>query len=181
VFTLTVKNTFGCTTTCTITICVLDIRVPGTNGKKVYVCHIPQGNTGNPQTLALSVSSVSTHIFSPGHGDHLGTCDQVPCALPSIITRTPGKPINVIVGDIEALKVSALPNPSAGSFTVRIESSQKEPVTVRVIDLFGRSVLQTKVAANTTLRLGDNLVSGTYMIEAIQGSKTSKIKLLKMK
>jgi hypothetical protein len=41
------------------------------NGDKVAVCHIPPGNTGNPQTIWVSESAVPAHL---AHSDTLGSC-----------------------------------------------------------------------------------------------------------
>jgi hypothetical protein len=79
-FVVTVTNKYGCSSTAYITICVTDIRVPGTNGAKVYVCHTPSGKYNTPQTLQLLISQVSSHLGSSSCGsngtDRLGSCDQ---------------------------------------------------------------------------------------------------------
>ena len=40
---------------------------------KVVVCHIPPGNTDNPQTISVGESAVPAHLE---HGDTLGPCDD---------------------------------------------------------------------------------------------------------
>jgi hypothetical protein len=77
-FTVVTTNKYGCTTSCSITICVTDIRVPGSDGKKVYVCHAPPGNPANWNTLSISVNAVPSHLGNHT-GDRLGSCDQTPC------------------------------------------------------------------------------------------------------
>ncbi|NCI49244.1 hypothetical protein GWC95_04865, partial [Sediminibacterium roseum] len=52
-FSVTVTNKYGCSSTAVISICVTDVRVPGTNGAKVYVCHTPSGKNKTPQTLQV--------------------------------------------------------------------------------------------------------------------------------
>lgn len=178
-FTVTVTNVNGCKTTCSITICVLDIRVPGTDGKKVYVCHTPPGNPGNEHTLSISVNAVSAHIFNPGHGDHLGTCEQS-CGIPSM--ANPLRAIPVEEMQVEAFKVSAFPNPSHGYFNVMVQTKDNSPVEVRVIDVVGRIVFrQTNVSPNTSLHIGEKFLTGSYLIEAVQGANRQSLKLLKAK
>jgi hypothetical protein len=46
--------------------------------KKVYICHIPPGNPGNPLTLSISVNAVAAHLANHS-GDRLGSCSQTPC------------------------------------------------------------------------------------------------------
>jgi hypothetical protein len=43
----------------------------GDDREKVTLCHIPPGNTGNPQTLSIGYCSVKAHL---DHGDKLGKC-----------------------------------------------------------------------------------------------------------
>ena len=75
-FTVTVTNESGSSSTCSIRICVRDIRVQG-NNDKVYVCH-STARPGGTETLSMSVNAVPAHV--PGHpGDHLGRCDLLPC------------------------------------------------------------------------------------------------------
>ncbi|MBL0884213.1 MAG: T9SS type A sorting domain-containing protein, partial [Chitinophagaceae bacterium] len=45
---------------------------------KVYLCHVPPGNSGNPQTLKISVNAVAAHL-SNHSGDRLGSCADQGC------------------------------------------------------------------------------------------------------
>ncbi|MEI6946993.1 CBM35 domain-containing protein [Paraflavisolibacter sp. H34] len=77
------------------------------------------------------------------------------------------------------LSVTAVPNPSAGSFTLVLAGGETA-LTLRVFDLAGRMVeTQTGVAPNTTLRLGANYRPGVYLTEVIQGDKRRILKLVK--
>ncbi len=40
---------------------------------KVYICHVPPGNTGNPLTLSISINAVESHLRNHP-GDKLGSC-----------------------------------------------------------------------------------------------------------
>jgi len=176
-FTVTVTDKCGISTTCSITICVLDIRVPESNGK-VYVCHTPPGNPTNVQTLSISVNAVSAHIFNPGHGDHLGRCDQTPCGAASSFTTRNNPGVSGLQSD--AFILSAAPNPSAGYFNVLVKSGNQNPVEVRVTDVLGRVVFrQTNVMPNTNLRIGEKFGTGGYLIEAVKGANRQTLKVLK--
>lgn len=181
-FTVTITNRFGCTTTCTITICVTDIRVPGTGGKKVYVCHYPPGNPGNVQTLSISVNAVPAHIYSPGHGDRLGSCTQQPCTGPPQ-ELTAGNNVAARAATLPAgLEVKASPNPSTGGFSLQINSTEEGPVTVRVHDQFGRVVsVYNRIAPNSILRLNNRLRAGSYYVEVVQGGHKASVKLNKVR
>ncbi|HEU5165292.1 MAG TPA: T9SS type A sorting domain-containing protein, partial [Chitinophagaceae bacterium] len=173
-FTVTVTNNYGCATTCNITICVLDIRVEGTDGKKVYICHAPPGNPGNGQTLAVNVNSVKDHLISHS-SDKLGKCGQDPCSQQSrLMTST-----KMIVG--ESFKVSVLPNPSKTSFTLLIESNNELPVNIRILDVQGREINRLgNISANSIIKLGDKLNTGFYLAEILQGEERKIIKLVKI-
>jgi predicted extracellular nuclease len=173
-FTVTITNNNGCTTTCNIAICVLDIRVPGTDGKKVYICHAPPGNPGNGQTLAVNVNSVKDHLSSHA-GDKLGQCGQDPCSIQSRMITTN----QFITG--ESFKVAVLPNPSRSSFILSIESNNELPVNIRILDVQGREIDQLRTQpANSIVKIGNTLKSGFYLAEVIQGNEKKIVKLVKI-
>lgn len=172
-FTVTVTNNYGCTTTCNITICVLDIRVPGTDGKKVYICHAPPGNTNNGQTLAVNVNSVKDHLANHPN-DKLGQCGQNPCSPQSRIVTN-----NVFFG--ESFKVAALPNPSRTSFALSIESNSDSPISIRILDIQGKQVDRLgNISANSIIKIGDKLKTGVYLAEIMQGNERKTVKLIKI-
>ncbi len=112
-FTVLVTNKYGCTTTCSITICVLDVRVPGSKGKKIYVCHM--GVTG-PATLELNTSSVSSHISIPGHGDKLGKCGTSPCGPGRISAENEANEENEAPNAVQVA-----PNPATDMVTLKMQ------------------------------------------------------------
>ena len=170
-FTLTVTNANGCSNTCSIIICVTDIRVSGTN--KIYICH--KGNT-----QSVSVNAVPAHV--PGHtGDRLGRCDQQPCETENPLTLTSR---TAKVEEVETsgdFKVTAMPNPTRDYFNLQIKSSNKALITVRILDVYGRVLLtKTGIDPNTTLRFGENLFSGTYLVNVIQGKIEKTVKVIRI-
>lgn len=177
-FTVTVTNSYGCTTTCSITICVLDIRVPGTNGKKVYVCHAPSGNVTNRQTLSLSVNAVNTHLVNHT-GDKLGQCGQNPCSqLELMITENTS---TLKSNSAIALQVSVAPNPGVTDFTLTITGNNQLPVIIRITDMYGRIISQQINAPGiTTKKIGNSLLAGIYFAEVMQGNERKLVKLIKL-
>jgi hypothetical protein len=186
-YTVTVKNKYGCIATATISICVTDIRVPGSNGAgKVYVCHVPGGNTANRQTLSISVNAVDAHLTQHA-GDRLGSCDQSPCVSTSITSADKGvgatatkEGTETAASTEEVLKVTVMPNPSTTYFTLKLESKYETPVNLRVMDGAGRVIdARSKLGANSTLQIGHNYSSGTYYAELIQGNTRKVVQLIK--
>ncbi len=189
-FTVTVKNKYECAATATISICVTDIRVVGSNGAgKVYLCHVPNGNPANRQTLSISVNAVDAHL-TQHTGDRLGSCDQSPCASTVVVSSsgnstatTATKEVNEVVATSEEeLKVTVMPNPSTSYFTLKLESKYDQPVNLRVMDGSGRVVdARSKLGSNSTVQIGQNYSIGTYYAELIQGNRRKVVELLKVK
>lgn len=183
-FTVVVTNNFGCTTTSKITICVKDIRVPGSKGAgKVYLCHMPPGNNQNPQTLEISVNAVAAHLS--GHsGDRLGSCATAACveSAPTVIGTNAtsfSKAEEVVADD---LKVLVMPNPSTTYFTLKLVSQSNLPVNIKVVDAAGRLVEgRAKQPANSTLQFGHNYAIGNYYAELMQGNQRKVVQLMKIK
>ncbi|MEP7376625.1 MAG: N,N-dimethylformamidase beta subunit family domain-containing protein [Chitinophagaceae bacterium] len=79
------------------------------------------------------------------------------------------------------LDVAASPNPSRNYFSVKVDSKSNEPITVRVLDNFGKEMEKhERVSSVGILRLGDKLKTGLYFIEVIQGGERKTITVLKI-
>jgi hypothetical protein len=177
-YTLTATNSNGCSTTCTITICVLDIRVPGTSGKKVYLCHVPPGNENNPQTLSISVNAVPSHIGLHA-GDHLGTCSQ---SCDNLGIKAGGEEGELVVSEHASFETIVYPNPFTTDFSVTVETESVEPITMNIFDLTGKLVQkETGVAPNASYKVSNNLGNGFYLLQIRQGSDVQNIKIVKQK
>jgi hypothetical protein len=183
-FTVVTTNKYGCTTSCSITICVTDIRVPGSDGKKVFVCHAPPGNPANWNTLSISVNAVPSHLGNHT-GDRLGSCEQTPCSgtVTNAITQTVSQSATketVVTTSEEDFTVKVAPNPSTSYFTLKFESKYKTPLNLRVMDESGRTIdARSKVGSNSTIQIGHNYSSGTYFAEILQGTKRKVVQLIK--
>jgi len=96
---------------------------------KVYLCHVPSGNSGNPQTLKISVNAVAAHLTNHP-GDRLGSCADQGCSVtppppppvcnstinvvPENNTYTGGVPTNIYLG-YGPQKVTLQVNATGGS------------------------------------------------------------------
>jgi hypothetical protein len=171
-FTLTATNSNGCSTTCDITFCVQDIRVPGQN-HKVYICHYPQGNPGNAQTLSVSVNAVPSH-FGPHVGDKLGKCDDEGCGTANKNSNMAAMTGN---GIIDAIKV--YPNPITGVFTVELPYGMggKEAI---LMDMSGRTIQRQSFEGENKLNFDLSSQSkGVYMVEIINGAEVHRTRVVK--
>jgi len=176
-FTVTATNSNGCSTACMVSFCVKDIRVYGKNGNsngKVYICHVPPGNSGNPNTLSISTNAVASHLS--GHpGDHLGFCGDVCGSGMMKVSDNTGE----LIHD-EEMEIVVFPNPFKNGFTIRIESNSFEHADVTVYDLTGR-IVQRKLNqnTNTNIVLGTDLSQGVYIIEVKNGTSVKRVKMIK--
>ena len=78
--------------------------------------------------------------------------------------------------------VTITPNPTVGYFNLVAVTNDKNPVTVRVLDISGR-VMETygKVNANAIIQIGQTLSTGTYFAEVITGGQRKVVKIVKLK
>jgi hypothetical protein len=78
------------------------------------------------------------------------------------------------------LEAEVMPNPSSTFFNLAVRGSNDLPVTVKIMDIFGRVVERhDRVAANTVLKVGGRWTNGSYYAEIIQGDQRRIIKILK--
>lgn len=166
-YTVTISDGIGCTATTSIQITVVDIRC-GKNLDKVKLCH--KDNSNARKELCISSDGVADHL---AHGDNLGVC-PAPSALRQITA-----PAEVNIKQ-SILKASVYPNPTSNYFTLKLNSSSKEKIMIRVVDIYGKVIeLRSGVANTSYIRLGDNYKSGIYFVEVVQGNKTERIKMIK--
>ncbi|OLY94194.1 T9SS type A sorting domain-containing protein, partial [Cnuella takakiae] len=81
--------------------------------------------------------------------------------------------------DITTLSIKVFPNPSAEQFSMFVESSEDRVVEVIVTDMLGRRLKSIRTAPNSSLIFGRELSPGMYVVEAVQGNKTTTLKILK--
>lgn len=168
-FKVIVTSASGCVTSCTIDICVYDIRVPGTNGKKVFICHVPEGNPSNANTLSVSVSAVPSHIGLHG-GDRLGECNMVRCTP---VLRS----MEVEEGHdhVESLILSVYPNPNNGIFSIKSNMAG----TYTLINELGQEVrvFELNEANNFSVNVTD-LVDGMYFVYGVNNNEIVREKIV---
>ncbi len=170
----TVTNEFGCETTCSLEICVLDIRAGGNgNNAKVYLCHVPNGNPNKAKTIKVSVNAVPGHLGNHS-GDKLGRCDQSCDAYKDGFTYT------AYDGDHDP-EITIYPNPTRKSFNLIIESHNEEEINAYVYDASGRvKASLEKVEPHLERSFGDDLPVGFYYVRIIQGEFVKTVKVIKL-
>ncbi len=152
-----VTDACGLTASCSFTVTVINPYCDNKK-KKAYVCH-------SGTTLCVSIGDVQSHL---NHGDYLGQCTT---ALRSIVIE---KPVT------DEFKVNVSPNPSVGDFRIQVISNSMEPISVKVMDLFGKVLTVNSSIIKGSIVLGNELRPGTYIAEVIQGASRQVIKLVKV-
>ncbi len=174
-YTLTVTNAGGCSTSESISICVLDIRSVNKKGAfdgKVNICHIPPGNPGNSHILSISVNAVAAHL---AHGDKLGACG-ISCNTSNRIAKSgdEGSAFD------EHFDVQSFPNPFNSELTVYVDSHNEELVDIKLFDPQGRLVYSVdKALPLTNIVISTELASGVYLLETTQGANKKVIRVVK--
>jgi hypothetical protein len=83
-------------------------------------------------------------------------------------------PINVT-----KTQVFILPNPSLDKFELSIKSKSNRNVTILVYDIQGKLLFQNTGAHNKRYFFGSNFLSGTYIVNVIQGGENLIFKIIK--
>ena len=144
---------------------VIDIRC-GHNLNKVVLCHVPEGNFNNPQTLCIGQPAIDPHLRLH-RWDCLG-----PCSL--YYPRT-----NAI--DVGDFYVIPSPNPFDNALTLHILTTEYDnPVKVKVMDVTGRLV-ETYNDVTEQTEIGLNLKAGVYIAVVTQGDNKQVIQIVKTK
>jgi hypothetical protein len=170
---VTSTNEYGCSSSCSIVICVLDIRVPNRCGM-VYVCHANPDHLNQTQTVIMSSSQAGCYL-SHYPADHLGKCGQT-CGANG------REDSDEVIEELGQLNVMAFPNPFLDDLHVRLETSGVEEITIRVYGIRGE-LIQTlnNVKPEQDIHLGDELGAGMYFLEVQQGNSRKMLKVKKMK
>ena len=145
---------------------VIDIRC-GQGNKKIILCHVPEGNPGNPQTICVGPPSIPHHLALHQY-DCLG-----PCSLYYPRLSPP-----VIEGEGDDFFVLTYPNPFNTGFNLYILSAYNDEVRVNIYDVVGRIVETYRNVTEETL-IGTTLTEGVYNAEIVQGENRKMISIIK--
>jgi hypothetical protein len=123
----------------------------------------------------------------PGKSDAANPTTPVGAGSSVVIGGMPAAPLTTlrpananVIREVQPLQLQAYPNPTTHQFTVQLRGGTAEGVSLRVVDALGR-VIEAKrgVAANSTLQIGAVYRPGIYILEAVQGTQRTSLKLIK--
>ena len=81
----------------------------------------------------------------------------------------------------ESMTLSLYPNPGSSRFTLTVNSSNTQPVSIRVMDAVGHIVYEATGNAAQQFNFGEKFANGTYLVEVRQGDAVKTMKAVKMK
>jgi len=105
----------------------------------------------------------------------------VVCNENAMPLSTSHKRKEISIASTAQFNATASPNPSNHDFTIRtFTDNQKDKITMRVIDIYGRVIeVQEKMAPNTLIKFGSRYSKGVYFTQIIQGNRKVILKLIK--
>ena len=189
-YTVVATNNFGCTTTASIEVCVIEARDFNRKGKatgKVVVCHHTNGKKGTKHVMiSISPNAVMQHLSNHGvgtsHADKLGACDAT-CISDTNTTIATSIENNNLTINNQLENVLVYPNPSNGVFEIRI-SNLKIGTELSLIDYTGKQIDYKKISSNNNQKIlfgNKQLPSGIYFLRIRSTEETIVKKLIVQK
>jgi len=133
-------------------------------------------------SFSLGVSTIKWTV-TDSHGK-ISTCSTtvtiVATTNPLCVPAAPAAPyVKYAEGLQPGLSITVWPNPTVNYFNLKVNSQGKEKVQIRMYDMTGKLVQGKTGLPEETYLLGEGVVSGMYIIEVRQGSKSVRTKLTK--
>jgi predicted fused transcriptional regulator/phosphomethylpyrimidine kinase len=75
--------------------------------------------------------------------------------------------------------VSVFPNPTTTEFRLNVNTTGKDQITVRVWDVQGKIIKTMKMMPYETIKFGNELKTGSYLVEVMQGNKKITQRVIK--
>ncbi|OON70225.1 hypothetical protein B0919_05680 [Hymenobacter sp. CRA2] len=163
---VTARNAAGCSASASVTITVVDVRVPG-HANKVRLCH-------HGQELEVSTNAVPAHL---NHGDQLGSCPT------NTASRGAGTAADGPATTTAADAVLA-PNPTQDHATLTLRLPQDGAYALGIYDLRGTLVRQVRTGQgyrDQALSLAIDargLAEGVYLVRLVTGESVITKRLL---
>jgi hypothetical protein len=144
-------------------ITVVDIRC-GQGKKKIILCHVPEGNPGNPQTICVAPSAIPHHLAHHEY-DCLGPCSLYYQRIKPFVNDEP--------------EIQLYPNPFNNTFIITVENNNGEPVLLNLYDVTGRIIL-SDYKITESAELGADLHNGVYQVEILVGNRREIYRIVKL-
>jgi hypothetical protein len=77
------------------------------------------------------------------------------------------------------MNVEVYPNPSTSAFKLLVKTADKGTFKARILDVLGREIKSFTGESDQTIKFGNELKSGVYMIEVREGDKVKTVRVVK--
>lgn len=175
-YNFSVTDLNGCTSSNSVSICVIDVRcyAGNSNVQKVEVCHIPPGNPNNAHTICISENAVAAHL---AQGSLLGDCsEQEDCpnvSAQQIQTHSQSNLSWANMIDAEPV-IGIYPNPFNDIFTVQYGLEDLIPIIFEITDMTGRIIKRVEITPQSIdgqVQIDlSNANQGIYLLNTYIGS-----------
>jgi hypothetical protein len=167
-----VTNKYGCTSSRSLELCVIDVRDPRpskNNQKYIIICKLPPRNLPKPFSVSVPIDEVPALL---AFGNKLGHCDS----------RCGGPTIEQLIGNPSSNSAVVFPNPASGSFNIQFQTPGMDKyVRVRLYDIRGELLYDNEyVDVFGVTSFGEELKSGLYIVEITEGGFNNIIKVIKL-
>ncbi len=163
------------------TMTVVDGQLDGTGVDKIRMKIYNKNNGRVIYDNQPGASDAAFPVQAVGTNSTVVICSSSNSGLTSANTNQKAETEARIEEVPDGLDVIAFPNPSADNFTINVKaSSNKEKITMQVIDMYGRVTETRNINAASMIRFGERYRPGTYFVRIIQGKKHKEIKLIKL-
>jgi len=174
-FIVTVTDIHGCIETGEVEVTVVNPLCTTGQNAKVNICHRPPGNPANQNTLCISANAVNTHLYTSGHDDCLGACNQ------TCVSYSAKASVSLASQDADGpFSLMAQPNPASSMTVFRIASAHSTRATLSIMDLSGRvvaTVFEGAMQENTPYYIdfdASKMQSGMYVARLIGDDGVAK-------
>lgn len=162
-----------------------DIRLYNSNGSQLA---ISQNGGTTAETIIRNTSSYGTYylqVYGYNGAFNASTCYRLRVDVSSssfkLMDGAEGEEEVVTMEPVDAL--SLFPNPTTGQFTVQLLSDGEDDAYVRVFDITGKAIVNTRYASTKGQNLYQldltNHSNGIYFVEVIKGDQRMVKKLVK--
>jgi hypothetical protein len=144
--------------------------VSGQGSNSITVSYPATAVNGNVTAQSLNNCSVSALRYSVVK---LPACPPEEDPRPILFSKSGSNQV------VEKMSANVFPNPTVSDFKLQVITAGKELISVRVLDMQGRALKTFTVSPYATIRFGNELKAGSYLIEILQGKQKTTKQLLK--
>ena len=108
---------------------------------------------------------------------HINSCDNSNSII--IKNKAIDKPNSELIGIDNSLQMQIFPNPSTNEFKLHVNTLEKAPISVRIMDANGRMMKKINMMPYDAIIFGNEFKAGVYWIEVIQAKNTITQRVVK--